>query len=154
MQRWSLFLLVVNSCLAFGAAPNVVCQSVTGAQTNPASKCDKFRATLAGEIDDGEATKAGFHTARSSRTHLGFTVYEGCGENMTVTYAEFSSSQDANRYLNWNMSKALKVFTQSSKADSDGKQIGYRAEVLAGPKPDTFAVGRTAQCLEPLIADR
>lgn len=81
-------------------------------------------------------------------------MYEGCGENMTVTYAEFSSSQDANRYLNWNMSKALKVFTQSSKADSDGKQIGYRAEVLAGPKPDTFAVGRTAQCLEPLIADR
>lgn len=59
---------------------------------------------------------------------------------MTVRYAEFSSSQDANRYFNWNMSKALKVFTQSSKADSDGKQIGYRAEVLVGPKPDAFAV--------------
>ena len=130
----------VNSGLAFGPTPAVVCQSATNAQTNPASQCDKFRPTIAGEIDDGEATKAGFHTARSSRTHLGFTGYEGCGESMTVKYAEFSSSQDANRYFNWNMSKTLKVFTQGSKAGSDGKQIGYRAEALVGPKADTFAV--------------
>jgi hypothetical protein len=122
--------------------------------TGAASKCDKFRPTIAGEIDDGDATKAGFHTVSSSRTHLGFTGYEGCGQTMTVQYGEFSSSQEAKRFFDWKVSKALKVFTQGTKADSDGKQIGYRAEVMVGPKQDALALMWTHGAMFRVIYSR
>jgi len=43
---------------------------------------------------------------------------------MTVQYRKFSSSREAKRFFDRNVGKALKVFAQGSKSDSDGKQIG------------------------------
>lgn len=112
------------------AAHSFLRQAQSSLQSKSVPKCEKFQARASGEIIDGEATKAGFRTVRSSKTHLGFTLFEACGETMTMQYGEFSSPQDAEQYFDWNVNKASKILSQGPKVGSNGEQVGYRAEVI------------------------
>jgi hypothetical protein len=84
-----------------------------------------------GQMVDGEGTKAGFRTVRSTETQLGFNLVESHdGEKLTVRYGEFRSAEEANRYFEWNAAKSFKILTRGTKYGSKGKSVGLRAEVL------------------------
>jgi hypothetical protein len=102
----------------------------------------EFRIVMMGEIIDEEATKAGFRTPLfSDETHLGFTDFEASnGETVHAEDCEFRSPEEAKRYFDWRVSRSSKVLTQSIKADSKGKSVGFRAEVLLAPDQKQSAV--------------
>ncbi len=100
-----------------------------------------FRVTLMGEIDDKEATEAGFRTSFFNYAHLGFTDFEASdGEKISILSGYFKTANEANRYFDWNLKGFSKVTTQGDKADHDGKTVGRRAELLMKSKQKTWAV--------------
>lgn len=108
------------------ASQSLFCQLTVDHTT----KCGNFRVKSSGEITDLQATKSGFRTVRSSVVHLGTTVIDACGETLTVQGGEFSSAQEAKRFFEWNMQRASRTVAQSTLMDSNGKLLGYRAELI------------------------
>ncbi|MGO8816485.1 MAG: hypothetical protein ACLQVG_17755 [Terriglobia bacterium] len=90
---------------------------------------------------DEEATKAGFHTALDPDTHLGSTKFGASDGETLFTYdGEFRSPEEAKRYLDWTVARSSKILKQGIEADSKGKSVGYRAEVLREPDQKDSAV--------------
>jgi hypothetical protein len=95
-----------------------------------------FSLTLMGEIEDKTATEAGFHTAHSRTTHLGFKDFDASdGEKVSITNGTFMGTGEATQYFDWKLeSWAAQIVTQGDKADRDGKTVGRRAEYLLKSK--------------------
>ena len=89
-----------------------------------------------GEIEDTNATKAGFHTRWWSNAHFGFTAFKASnGNSLTVFYDDFTTPEEAKRFLDWKVENSAKVLSRSTKTDADGKPIEFRAELLPESGP-------------------
>jgi hypothetical protein len=111
----------------------------------PGGKSLEFRAVWMGEIEDIEATKAGFRSDGWDRNHLGTTIFEASdGERLSVDYAEFSSPQEASRYFDWKVGKCSNILKQGAYTDPRTKSSGQRAEVVPPRGKKTITVMWTA----------
>ena len=85
-----------------------------------------FRPTLAAQIEDTNAAKAGFSTH-----HFGSTCFQASnGATVTVMYGHFKVAEEAKRFLDWHAGNAFKIASQETKTDVDGKAVEYRAELI------------------------
>lgn len=85
-----------------------------------------FQPTLAAEILDTNAAKAGFSTH-----HFGSTCFQASdGGTLTMKYGFFKDEEEAKRFLDWHARNAFKVLSLETKTDVDGKAIEYRAELI------------------------
>jgi hypothetical protein len=99
----------------------------------PAECADKkpvvFRVVSMGEIEDTEATKAGFHTRWWPDAHFGFTSFRASnGKGLLVIYDDFQKPDEAKRFFDWKVGRSFKVLSQTTKADPKGNTVEYRAE--------------------------
>jgi len=107
------------------------------------------------EVDDREATEAGFSADGFGYMHLGSTLFKASdGEVLFIEYAELRSPEEARRYLDWNLAKSSKILTQGTKTDSNKKSVGYRAEVLRKQDQPDAAVMWTAGAMFRVIYAR
>jgi hypothetical protein len=84
-----------------------------------------------GEVRDENATQAGFRTRSFSYTHLGVTAFQASnGAKLTMQYGDFGTAEEATRYFDWYVAKSERVLAQGPKTDSQGSQVGYRAELV------------------------
>jgi hypothetical protein len=101
----------------------------------------EFRLIAMADGIDDEATNAGFRTVGDPDTHLGSSKFEASDGETLITYdGEFRSSDEAKRYLDWTLARYSKTLTRAIKTDSQGKSVGYRAEVLLPPDRKESAV--------------
>jgi hypothetical protein len=90
-----------------------------------------FQTVAMGEIEDTAATKAGFRTKLWSFAHFGFTTFKASvGNTLTVFYDDFNKAEEAKRFLNWKLSKAFEVLSQTTKTDPNGRPAEYHVELV------------------------
>ena len=83
-----------------------------------------------GEINDTQATKAGFRSPVFSYAHFGFTNFKASnGESLMVLYGDFRDPEEARRYLDWRVGRASKVLSPVMTTHvKDATE--YRAEIV------------------------
>lgn len=90
-----------------------------------------FEVLSMGEIKDKAATDAGFKTKLWSYAHFGFTEFRASnGSGAMVYYDDFSTPEEAKKFLDWSTARAFKVLSQSTKTDAHGKPMEYRAAFI------------------------
>jgi hypothetical protein len=83
-----------------------------------------------GEIEDKDATKAGFRTKGWTEAHFGFTSFKTSnGRGVLVIYDDFQSREEATRFFEWKVGRAFRVLSKTVKTDSTGNAVEYRAEL-------------------------
>ena len=97
-----------------------------------------FRTASMGEIEDKEATKAGFRTKGWTEAHFGFTTFKASnGRGLLVMYDDFESREEARRFFDWKVGRAFRVLSRTVKTESTGNAVEYRAELMpAASNPD------------------
>ena len=84
-----------------------------------------------GQINDTQATDAGFHTRGSSVAHFSFDSYRAAnGDLLTVLYHDFDTPEEARRFFEWKVGRAFKVLAQEDKTDAASESTLYRAEFV------------------------
>ena len=82
-----------------------------------------------GEIEDKEATKAGFHTKGWTGAHFGFTSFKASnGKGLLVIYDDFETREEAKRFFDWKVERSFRVLSKTAKTDPNGN-AEYRAEL-------------------------
>jgi hypothetical protein len=91
----------------------------------------KFQLVSMGEIDDTQATEAGFRTHWWDFAHFGFNSYKASdGEVLRIFYDDFTSAEEADRFFEWKSAQAFKVLAKNSKRDARAKTTEYHAELV------------------------
>ena len=89
-----------------------------------------FKSGSMGEINDTQATKAGFHSPVFSYAHFGFTNFKASnGESLMVLYGDFRNPEEANRFLDWTVGRAFKVLSPVTTTHAKDT-TEYRAEIV------------------------
>jgi TonB family protein len=95
-----------------------------------------FQPTLAAQIVDTNAAKAGFSTH-----HFGSACFQASnGATLTVMYGFFKDADEAKRFLDWHARNAFKITSQETKTDMGGKAIEYRSELILEPEHSSIEV--------------
>src|SRR5215467_8977259 len=107
----------------------VAALAVQGPAASANEKPLTFRTISMGEIEDTQATKAGFRTRGWSHAHFGVTLFKASNGNaLEVFYDDFDKPVEAKRFMDWKAKKSRKILSQSTKTDPNGKIIEYRVE--------------------------
>lgn len=98
-----------------------------------------FKNRSMGEIDDTQATKAGFRSPAFGYAHFGFTNFKASnGEALMMLYGEFRNPEEAKHYFDWKVGRASKVLSQAMKTNHKDMTSEYRAELV--PESDHSGV--------------
>ena len=90
-----------------------------------------FKDGSMGEIDDTQATKAGFRSPVFGYAHFGFTNFKTAnGEPLMMLYGDFRNPEEAKHYFDWKVGRASKVFSQATKTNQKDMTTEYRAEFV------------------------
>jgi len=90
-----------------------------------------FKNGSMGEIDDAQATKAGFRSPVFDYAHFGFTNFKASnGETLMMLYGDFRSPEEAKHYFDWKVGRASKVLSQAMKTNQKDMRTEYRAELV------------------------
>jgi hypothetical protein len=93
-----------------------------------------FRTVSMGEIEDKEATKAGFHTKGWTEAHFGFTSFKGSnGKALLVIYDDFETREEAEHFFDWKVERSFRLLSKTVKTDTHGNAAEYRAELTPEP---------------------
>jgi hypothetical protein len=89
-----------------------------------------FRNVSMGEIEDKEATKAGFHTKGWTEAHFGFTSFKASnGKGLLVIYDDFETREEAKHFFDWKVERSFRVLSKTAKTNPNGNAVEYRAEL-------------------------
>ena len=111
--------LMANSLVFAGLFSGIVSLSVMAQKKASTTPKIEFKTTSMGEVFDEDGV------------HLGFTHFTGSdGSKLTVLYGGFGTPEVAKNYLEKQIAKAAKLVEREKKADSNGKTVGERAEIL------------------------
>jgi len=98
-----------------------------------------FQLVSMGEIDDTEATDAGFRTHWWDVAHFGFNSYKASdGEGLIIFYDDFATAEEAKRFFDWKSGRAFKILEKTSKRDAKRKPTEHSAELV--PEDDHSSV--------------
>lgn len=119
------------------AALSAVPLSLTFAKDKPL----RFQLVSMGEINDTEATNAGFRTHWWDEAHFGFNSYKASdGEGLILFYDDFTNAEEATRFFEWKSGRAFTILERTSKRNTKGKTTEYHAELVPGDDHSDFEV--------------
>lgn len=93
-----------------------------------------FERRSMGEIDDTQATKAGFRSPVFGYAHFGFTNFKASnGDGLMALYGEFRNAEEARRDLDWKVGRASKILSRSAKTRTTETRVELgRIQTLQG----------------------
>jgi len=90
-----------------------------------------FKVEKRADTFNNAAAEAGFQTRFGHGVHFSATVWRASnGEGITSEFAEFRSTEEAERYLDWELKKVKKVISLKTTVESHRWKTGRRAEAL------------------------
>ena len=104
-------------------------------------KPHRFRLVSVGEINDTEATNAGFRTHRWDEAHFGFNSYKASdGAGLILFYDDFTAAEEATRFFEWKSGRAFTILEKTRKRNEKGKTTEYHAELVPEDDLSDFEV--------------
>ena len=83
-----------------------------------------FESGSMGEIDDTQATKAGFRSPVFGYAHFGFTNFKASnGDGLMVLYGDFRNPEEARRYLDWKVGRSAKILSKAAKTGTTETRV-------------------------------
>ena len=125
MRGWPIFNQTVDELYEDTGKHTVVSENTLHITVLPSGA-----AGWGDEVEDRDATQAGFSTRSFSNAHF-YVDWEPLreGEWWKLTFADFGTPEEAKRFLDWKVARSAKILKQETETNPKGNTVSYRAEV-------------------------